>query len=284
MLSTAARRTTGMPASSPSPRAASSPAPYLPWLSGTIAAIPLPAAGFEDGHGLGYTIGAMALASAPSCRSGCGSSAGWRSCCRFVLAGFVVPRRRAQLRRHADMNTSRRRRRQRGLWPLGHDRRGLDRVDRRGAPQRGRENQLTCATLVCLPGVSQSDPPDPTDEDVTMSGITTQRYGTAAVAVARAMTSRLPRTTSWAPRWANGSWSIPCTVPVTVPQAPAPTVPGDLLVTSKGDTQAAGAHPGGLFRVPLRHHHDTNHSTRTRNNETGEVGNVRLRAHRNHPR
>jgi hypothetical protein len=50
-----------------------------------------------------------------------------------------------------------------------------------------------------------------TDEDGPMSGTTTQRYGTAAVAVARARYDHVAANDLMA----KGSWSIPCTAPET---------------------------------------------------------------------
>ena len=48
-----------------------------------------------------------------------------------------------------------------------------------------------------------------------MSGITTQRYGTAAVAVARAHDVSLATNDLMGTSMGNGSWSIPCTAPAT---------------------------------------------------------------------
>jgi hypothetical protein len=48
-----------------------------------------------------------------------------------------------------------------------------------------------------------------------MSGFTTQRYGTAAVAVARAHDVSVATNDLMGTSMANGSWSIPCTAPAT---------------------------------------------------------------------
>jgi len=48
-----------------------------------------------------------------------------------------------------------------------------------------------------------------------MSGITTQRYGTAAVAVARAHDVPVATNDLMGTSMGNGSWSIPCTAPAT---------------------------------------------------------------------
>jgi hypothetical protein len=50
-----------------------------------------------------------------------------------------------------------------------------------------------------------------TDEDGSMNGTTTQRYGTAAVAAARALDVHVAGNELMI----QGSWSIPCTAPAT---------------------------------------------------------------------
>jgi hypothetical protein len=50
-----------------------------------------------------------------------------------------------------------------------------------------------------------------TEEDGSMNGTTTQRYGTAAVAVARAHDAYVATNDLMG----KGSWSIPCTAPMT---------------------------------------------------------------------
>ena len=48
-----------------------------------------------------------------------------------------------------------------------------------------------------------------------MTGTTTQRYGTAAVAVARARHAYVAVSDLMGNLMGTGSWSIPCTTPVT---------------------------------------------------------------------
>ena len=95
---------------------------YLPWLSGTIGIVALPpVAASTRASGLGYSIGAMALAISALLSVRMRVFRWLTVVLSFVLAGFVVRDLLQQLRHHADHEPVPGRRRQRGLGPLDHD-------------------------------------------------------------------------------------------------------------------------------------------------------------------
>jgi hypothetical protein len=63
---------------------------YLPWLSGTVGLAPFHRSGFDDGLGLGYTIGAMALALSAILSVQMRAFRWLTVILSFVITGFVV--------------------------------------------------------------------------------------------------------------------------------------------------------------------------------------------------
>jgi hypothetical protein len=63
---------------------------YLPWVSGTIGLAPFHRSGFDDGLGLGYSIGAMALALSAILSVQMRAFRWLTVVLAFVIAGFVV--------------------------------------------------------------------------------------------------------------------------------------------------------------------------------------------------
>ena len=63
---------------------------YLPWISGTIGLAPFHRSGFDYGHGVGYSIGAMALALSAILSVQMRAFRWLTVVLAFVIAGFVV--------------------------------------------------------------------------------------------------------------------------------------------------------------------------------------------------
>jgi hypothetical protein len=63
---------------------------YLPWVSGTIGIAPFHHSGFDDGLGLGYSIGAMAMATSALLSVRMRVFKWLTVILSFVIAGFVV--------------------------------------------------------------------------------------------------------------------------------------------------------------------------------------------------
>ena len=63
---------------------------YLPWISGTIGLAPFTRSGFDDGLGIGYCIGAMALACSALLSVRMRAFRWLTIILSFVIAGFVV--------------------------------------------------------------------------------------------------------------------------------------------------------------------------------------------------
>ena len=170
---------------------------YLPWLSGTIGIVHFAPVGLRPGPRRSATrIGAIALAISALLSVRMRVFRWLTVVLSFVIAGFVVRDLLNSYDAMQTMNAARSVDANVGMGPLDHDRLGAIAMIALGPAQRGPENRLTWATLRCLPGAAthQGDAPAPEpDEDRPMSDTTTtQRYGTAAVAVARVRTPTSP--------------------------------------------------------------------------------------------
>ena len=135
----------------------------------------------------------------------------------FVIAGFVVRDVLHSYDVMQEMNRYRSVDRRRGLGALDHDRGGRHRDDRRGPPQRGRENRLTWRYphLVACEGFTRTTSSfDPTEHtDVRHRRRSTTAWQPSAVARARYVGE--VANDLMANLTVEASWSIPCTVPAT---------------------------------------------------------------------